>query len=1353
MIRDGLGDVAFTSYAPTASDAITSPDLAHFPFVASPFSAVYNLPGISTLVVDRVVLAKIFIGNITVWDHPMLVKLNPSLTLPSNPIEVVLLVEPQTYVKEFTKTSSLADQQFNKLVGSTSFPTWPTSNYTKYAWVTGNTGPASHVNDHPYSVAMSMTVVANQLGATSANMINAAGYLISPGFDATQHAFEETAVQAKAGAQGKILYSWTGTLSNAPGPGSWPLVIFCGITLPRTYSRQSCHARSEMVKWLRWMVQSDLTEEQFGRSELTVFITPKIDEQLGLTEFLRNQVLCEDALVNTGDVRSITLGGMDIRTSGKAISRDLVMAAYSQEVEWTNLPESESINSIGEPDREAGEPDAAWVLPRTFLEGGGLRAFDEESGEFSEERTQRINANTLYFPIGVYSIAIKYTLPPGVLAILNPPSQSILFPTKPTALPLQADLETLAMVFTGEITKWTDARLASINPGLFAAFNRTREDDSITLILFGDGSSKQSSTSGSGTAHRSNDAHREVVSTMFHSLLKDTAAFKRLASSTGISWPAPEAADWSPVFNRSSLLTGTGDSAATPLRFRLIDIEDQLDEVISSVTGSVGIVVLTSPSPSLSMFDLLRPVPAETPITVTTDTQVIQTASPGNGGIVMDSPLAAGGRVSRVSPSVVNQRACLSFAAALFSASHPELREESITAAYDADAAEERARLLNSFSIDPILFSPDAAHASCYPLSFLMDLVVARDALVHADAHLPANSNAFFCQRGEKIAKVVEWLAGHEWKAWASSGVASAMSVPLLKEQYKWRANMLTCAGEPIAWTRSAVWHVPMQLQSVAEAIAITGGILVFVVLMMIVKYRSYAIIRTGRPLFQIVTALGVLFLLSAMVLLSVDQPGPSTCSGLIWTLCLGYSFAIGAPCIKVWYAWRGASLVAKRQIQRSQISYVKVLRVSAMIGGSFDWVLLGIAQSKAGGMLTPKHTSVDVNGVQTVYTTCTLSSEVIPEAAILFSAKAILLFSGCLFAFVARHRASAFNEITHLSRAVWNTALSIVLIAPILALLGGEVGSATLVLEIVLLAWLSLSTLAFIFAPKMYLLLTDHLERRKTLAQTQTSVFSSTGGGGTRSAHSKSGLQSDLFSMPNLSLFSLAQLEKYMTALEGQLRLAKDKRLAETGTQWIPGEEGDDEAAARDGNGGDGGAGGSTPRKRARAAAPAENGLGGRLKKYLAGTGGGSTTTTPKGASRRQGTTYRSHRRDLSAGGGPALSGSASYVGNEHPQIDVELVVDAQKQGAPDSVYRSAQPSPTFGGASTSHRSVSPGQMASLTESTGLMSLNLQQTSNAHTVTRVPIRIGLKSSGSGQNTPPIRSPSPVMVGGKANLR
>ena len=72
------------------------------PVYISPIAVIFNIEGVTDLNVDAATLAKIFKGDITTWNDPAIVALNPDAKLPSTPITAVHRSDDSGTTKNFT---------------------------------------------------------------------------------------------------------------------------------------------------------------------------------------------------------------------------------------------------------------------------------------------------------------------------------------------------------------------------------------------------------------------------------------------------------------------------------------------------------------------------------------------------------------------------------------------------------------------------------------------------------------------------------------------------------------------------------------------------------------------------------------------------------------------------------------------------------------------------------------------------------------------------------------------------------------------------------------------------------------------------------------------------------------------------------------------------------------------------------------------------------------------------------------------------------------------------------------------------------------------------------------------------
>lgn len=80
----------------------------NLPMVTGPVAVAYNLAGVDELVLDAEATARIFDGQITVWNDPTIAALNPGVQLPATPISVYFRSDDSGTTENFTRYLSAA---------------------------------------------------------------------------------------------------------------------------------------------------------------------------------------------------------------------------------------------------------------------------------------------------------------------------------------------------------------------------------------------------------------------------------------------------------------------------------------------------------------------------------------------------------------------------------------------------------------------------------------------------------------------------------------------------------------------------------------------------------------------------------------------------------------------------------------------------------------------------------------------------------------------------------------------------------------------------------------------------------------------------------------------------------------------------------------------------------------------------------------------------------------------------------------------------------------------------------------------------------------------------------------------
>jgi len=212
--------------------------IVHFPTVLGAVVPAYNIPNMTAeLKFSGPVLADIFLGKITKWNHAEIAKLNPGVNLPANDITVVHRADGSgtTYiwVDYLAKTSP----EWKTKVGVNSSVNWPTGVGGR-----GNEGVASTVKQTPGALGYVELIYALQTKQPYGSVQNTAGEF--------SKASVESVTAAAAAAAKQMPADFRVSITNAPGKGVYPVSSFTWLLLyenPKDKNR--ARAMVDFVKW------------------------------------------------------------------------------------------------------------------------------------------------------------------------------------------------------------------------------------------------------------------------------------------------------------------------------------------------------------------------------------------------------------------------------------------------------------------------------------------------------------------------------------------------------------------------------------------------------------------------------------------------------------------------------------------------------------------------------------------------------------------------------------------------------------------------------------------------------------------------------------------------------------------------------------------------------------------------------------------------------------------------------------------------------------------------------------------------------------------------------------------------
>jgi phosphate transport system substrate-binding protein len=209
---------------------------------------VYNIPGVRTeLKFTGQVLADIFLGRITTWNHAAIAKLNPDVTLPSTEITVVHRAEGSGTTYIFADYLAKVSPDWKKRVGISTSLNWPVGVGGK-----GNEGVAGLVQQTPGAIGYVELIYALQNKISYGTVQNLAGEFVKA---------SEAAVTAAAAAAAKQMPAdFRVSITNPPGKTAYPIASFTWLLVPSAIEDGA--KRKVIVGFLRWMLADGQKEAE-----------------------------------------------------------------------------------------------------------------------------------------------------------------------------------------------------------------------------------------------------------------------------------------------------------------------------------------------------------------------------------------------------------------------------------------------------------------------------------------------------------------------------------------------------------------------------------------------------------------------------------------------------------------------------------------------------------------------------------------------------------------------------------------------------------------------------------------------------------------------------------------------------------------------------------------------------------------------------------------------------------------------------------------------------------------------------------------------------------------------------------
>jgi phosphate transport system substrate-binding protein len=263
QIRAGTVDFG-ASDRPLTRAQLDAEGLVQFPAVIGGIVPVFNLPGVGNgqLRITGPVLGEIFLGHISRWNDPALVRLNPGLRLPPLPITVVHRADGSGSTYLFTSWLARVSQPWARGPGASDAVNWPAGIGAK-----GNDGVAVFVQRTLGSIGYLEYTFAHKVRIAQALVQNRAGGFVAP----TPRAFALAAdgVPWGSGAGEQLL------MLDRPGVGSWPISGASFILMRKQGPRRA--GQGAVLRFFDWALgQGDATAQRLDYVPLSAAIKAQV---------------------------------------------------------------------------------------------------------------------------------------------------------------------------------------------------------------------------------------------------------------------------------------------------------------------------------------------------------------------------------------------------------------------------------------------------------------------------------------------------------------------------------------------------------------------------------------------------------------------------------------------------------------------------------------------------------------------------------------------------------------------------------------------------------------------------------------------------------------------------------------------------------------------------------------------------------------------------------------------------------------------------------------------------------------------------------------------------------------------
>jgi phosphate transport system substrate-binding protein len=213
--------------------------ILELPAVLIGIVVIYQLPNVQgELKLTGPVIANIFLGKIKSWNDPAISKLNPEMSLPDLPIQVLHRAEGKGSNYILSDYLSKVSPEFLAIAGRSESPKWPVGQSFQRSQELVN-----RLKTTPGAIGYTELNLAVSSAVRMASIKNAVGEFIKPA---------PKSIAAAASASGsKMSNDFRASLTNALGKESYPITSFTWLYVPAVASDpERGRAVAAYLKWI-----------------------------------------------------------------------------------------------------------------------------------------------------------------------------------------------------------------------------------------------------------------------------------------------------------------------------------------------------------------------------------------------------------------------------------------------------------------------------------------------------------------------------------------------------------------------------------------------------------------------------------------------------------------------------------------------------------------------------------------------------------------------------------------------------------------------------------------------------------------------------------------------------------------------------------------------------------------------------------------------------------------------------------------------------------------------------------------------------------------------------------------------